>query len=242
MLTPSVAVQIVADHYIELNYILVYAYQGGQTCHALMPFHHFPCIVKDYGIHQGDIESIGVRVTPDLERIIAVGYEHHGDRIYYAPGDFPAEGDHPIVRCALNSHACYNGKSHDPDHDAYIVTAAGAGFVDIVDVISNARGAHWRPFETGSFLFVGLDDDGNPVSDQSWVKFQGRLGREQTNTLTVATNLDGSPLSEIETAYVKFIDAVAMALHLLTGDITRGNGPEGLGARDYVRLHRSSLP
>ncbi len=202
--------------YIDINYFFLYAYQGGQTVNALRSGSHFRCILNDYGRHQGDIESIAVRVlATDPDSILAVGYEQHGTKAWFVPGQYEADGEHPIVRSALNGHASYN--AINLNEEDWIVTGGQSGIVDVVDVVHRKPNAVWKPYENGGLILIGRGDDGAPLTDQHWVTFCGRFGTQWTNSLTGATYLDGSNLNTWDWDYVKVLDWMATNPKLAVG-------------------------
>ena len=204
------------DPYIDINYFFLYAYQGGQTVNALRAGSHFRCILNDYGRHQGDIESIAVRVLASKpDNILAVGYEQHGSKTWFKPGQYEADGDHPIVRAALNGHASYNAITMNEED--WIVTGGQSGIVDVVDVIHRKPSAVWKPYDGGELVLIGRGDDGAPLTDQRWVTFCGRFGTQWTNHLTGATYLDGSNLNMWDWDYVKILDWMANNPKLAVG-------------------------
>ncbi|CAG8530020.1 4810_t:CDS:2 [Paraglomus occultum] len=203
------------DNFIVITYNMLYAYQGGQTVRFVSAFNNFNCIVNDYGSHQGDLERCTVRVTKDFTKVLSVGFTHHGDTSYYPFGSYESIDNHPIVRVALNSHACYphqgNGDWITLQENEVIKT----GF-DIIDVISyegKPGNVEWRPFE---------------------------LGDEQYNTYVKATDVDGTDLDSSDSSLVSAIATVAD--RMLSDDYKKGNGPEALGdcAFIYVKAKKTS--
>jgi hypothetical protein len=221
------------DDCIEITYVMLYAYQGGQTCLGLKPGHHFHAVVDDYGHHQGDLEWVSVLVSKDYEHMLGVGYAVHGDVTYYRPGDCLTEGDHPRARAALNGHASLNGKHKNAED--WSISFEVPLVVAVTDVITEA-GAVWAPHRSpGEMLrIIGLDE-GRPLSDQPWAAFRGRLGIHQENDFSRATRLNGEPLPEDEEGYAKLVIGLAKATRMLPESMRDGDGPEGPGARDFVQ-------
>ena len=210
---------------------------------------HFRCILNDYGRHQGDIESVAVRVLATApDRILAVGYEQHGTKSWFVPGQYEADGEHPIVRAALNGHASYNA-IHMNEED-WIVTGGMSGIVDIVDVVHRKPTALWKPYVTGGLVLIGRGDDGTPLTDQHWVTFCGRFGTQWTNHLTGATYLDGGNLNVWDWDYVKILDwvgnnpklATGLIGGLLTAATLGGFAIVGVGAAIATGVVASKLP
>jgi hypothetical protein len=223
------AVQNYENNKIQIHYILLYAYQGGQTFHVgshPFPFlvGSFDCVINDYGKHQGDIEH--VVVTLDNGNLSTVGYEAHGDITYYTPSQVKSyDNGHPIVNVALNGHSCHNG--NEPVNESSLPT--GDDVTAFMSSMSDS-GIKWRPTQ---FVRLGVDGSGNPINDQVWVTFQGRLGIHQTNQVDSATYLDGSGLSSGDWAYVKTIGSAFDTLPI-GEDVKEGNGPGGLGGRAWI--------
>jgi hypothetical protein len=220
------------DDCIEITYVMLYAYQGGQTCRGLKIGQHFNAITNDYGKHQGDLEWVTVQVSKDYEKVLGVGFASHGDVAYYAPQDCLMEGTHPHVRVALNGHACINGKNKNPND--WIITYEIPAAVAVIDLITEPN-ATWAPHlhPAAMLHIIGLDN-GQPLSDQVWARFQGRLGIDQENNFKRATEVDGSPLSSSQEAFADLIIGIGTALGKIPDSMRHGVGPEGPGARDFV--------
>ena len=71
--------------------------------------------------------------------------------------------------------------------------------------------------------------------NEPWALFGGRLGRQQHNNFESATYVNGSHLSDLDWDYVKLVDWFAEALNKLPENVIEGIGPEGPGARDFVK-------
>jgi hypothetical protein len=223
------AVQQYAD-VLEVSYVMLYAFQDGQTVRALPVDNEFDCIVRTVGMHQGDLERLVVTLAPaaggDFE-VVRVGYEAHGDVRYYSPSEVAWEGSHPVVNPALGGHGNRN------------LRAEGERIVDdevpwVVAITSNVSdsGLAWRP---DVFKRLGLDASGTPVSDQVWAAFDGRLGVAQHNDVESATHFNGSGLDFWEWAYVSSVGTIAELLGLLPPSAVEGNGPRGPAGRAWVR-------
>ena len=226
------------DGFVQINYIPLYAFQGGQTCWvagaggwACLKFKGFDCIINSYGQHQGDLERVAVKLIPEggSYRIAEVLFEAHGNAIIYPKDEVAYEGDHSIVHVALNGHSSHNVKMqgyHTVDDDAI--------FVQFDSFMGD--GTKWKPYESGTLTQIGLDaPHGNPINDQLWAKFEGNLGEPQNNSLTSGTNLNGSNLNWCQWTLVKAIDWVALTFRPGTiGDVAHGEGPAGPGRRDWI--------
>lgn len=215
---------------LEVSYVMLYAFQDGQTIRALPIDNEFDCILRTVGMHEGDIERVVLALVPAGTggfEVSRVGYEAHGDVRWYPPGEVAWEGTHPVVNAALNGHGNRNlqveGERIVDDEVPYVVA--------ITSNVSD-EGLAWRP---DVFRQLGLDASGAPVSDQVWAAFGGRLGVEQTNDVESATHFDGSGLGPFEWAYVDSVGTIAEVFDLLPPSAVHGNGPRGPADRSWVR-------
>ena len=229
------------SEFIEITYLMLYAYQGAQTFAALRLGRPFLCVVEDYGSHAGDLEWICVRTTTDLQKVLEVGFEAHGQVHSRAPGSYAAEGDHPIVRVSLNGHAWLPAVDLEtPAGMQWVPTHTVRGVLATVDVTTdpNAGEVVWRPFEHAhGLVMLGLDGTGEPIGDQVWARFAGRLGGRRTYQFRRATRLDGTRLSRDEWLYVSLLARIAHVLRLIPARYRSGIGPAGPGdpTRHFVR-------
>jgi hypothetical protein len=225
-------VQEAVDH-VDITYIMLYANQSGQPSRALRAGTEFNCILETYGDHQGDLEWLVVRLSADLQTVKQVGYEAHGEVTFYDPGAYQAERERPIVRAARCGHACRNGLGMNPID--WINLGGQPGIAEVIDLISQS-GNVWRPFEQpGGVRAIGLDPATHePINDQLWAKYCGRLGDQRHNNLDSATYVNGHNLSPLDWAYVKTVDWAAGLLNKISSDAVDGVGPEGPGARDFI--------
>ncbi|MCQ8783245.1 FG-GAP repeat domain-containing protein [Mangrovibrevibacter kandeliae] len=218
---------------VELHYLVLYAFQGGQTCRALRAGTEFNCIVKTLGMHQGDLEHVVVRLVPKSGGgydVLQVGYEAHGDMHFYPTQRVAWEdGTHPVVNVALNGHSSQN-RLVSGDR---VTEFEQPGSVAIISALSGS-GPSWRPYKTADFKLLGLDGSGQPIGDQVWASFRGRLGDSQDNTMDSATYFDGSNLSSLDWSFVKLTDWAARLFDKYPDDIKHGDGPNGPGGRDWV--------
>ena len=217
------------ESYIDINYIVLYAYQGGQTCRALRAGTPFNCIVETLGIHQGDLERIAVRIAKGADgsyRAVQVEYEAHGNKRVYPTDRVRWEGSHPVAHAALNGHSFWNtfDAAVGDRYDELTIP----GVVSVTSAL--ADGPVWRPSDFRKLEMKG----GLPQGDQLWAAFKGRLGDQQTNSLESATYFDGSNLSSWDWAFVKIVNFGAVVGGQYSDDIRKGNGPGGPGGRDWV--------
>jgi len=78
------AIQEYADS-IQISYLMLYAYQGAQTCRQLLFGNEFNFVANTLGVHQGDLELVVVTLAPNGPgeyRVASVGYEAHGHMKY----------------------------------------------------------------------------------------------------------------------------------------------------------------
>jgi hypothetical protein len=218
---------------IEITYIFLYAYQGGQTVRALRAGTEFNCIVNDFGIHQGDLETIVVRLVPQGTggySVLDAVYSAHGNESYLPTQRIEWSGTHPVVDVALNLHGSYSMKAQGDT----VTDFEQPGILAIIDSMATG-GVEWATYNSAQVLQLGLDNNNVPVSDQVWAAFAGRLGIQQTNSLTSATYFDGSNLKSADWTFVKMIHWTAELLNKYPDDIVHGNGPTGPGNREWIR-------
>ncbi|MDT7687442.1 MAG: hypothetical protein QOE46_201, partial [Acidobacteriota bacterium] len=219
---------------VEISYLMLYAYQGGQTCRALRAGTEFNCIVKTLGIHQGDLERVVVTLLPTSDgqyRPFRVGYEAHGDVTYFPKQRVSWEDTtHPVVNVALNGHSTHNMLMSGDR----VTEFKQPGSVAVISALSGS-GQVWRPYTSSEFKQLGLNQDGTPIGDQAWAAFQGRLGDSQDNELDSATYFDGSNLSSLDWSFVKLTDWAARLFDKYPENLKHGNGPNGPGGRSWVK-------
>lgn len=235
-----------SEEYVNLNFYLFFAYSGAQSARVLVPGLDFNAILPEFGEHQGDLELIAVKVTPDFSRVLAVRYEAHGNGTVYEPEDVDFVGTHPLVKVAFDSHATFNGNGRDPNDwvtsDEYAVLGFGVEFIDIF----TRDGFSWQPFAwgdggiavpNGDLRILGLDGAGQPISDEVWVAFKGRIGGHQVNSYTAADGI-GSSLNFLQQLYV---DTIATIVQSSLGDSFKsGDGTSGLGGRSFAVTNQAA--
>ncbi len=194
---------------VRIHYIMLYAYQGGQTARALNPVGEFDFIVNTYGTHQGDVEHVAVTLQkmPDgTFRPTSVQFDAHGDARVYPTQRVDWVDTHPIVHPALTGHSSRNtrveGSRISEDRTPYVV--------DILSVAG--EGQVWAPTD---LRLLGLDSQNNPIGTQMWAAFAGRLGKPATNGLSSATYFNGDGLSTLDWGFVKTVAFAADKLHKL---------------------------
>jgi hypothetical protein len=221
------------DDAVEITYITLYAYQGGQTVLARRFFSEFLCLLPALGSHEGDLERMTVTLAKgpnDTYTISRVVFEAHGRPTIYTPDQVKWEGTHPIAHLTLNSHAMRNMDPAVSDHH-YDVNIPGA--VAVGDWIG--EGAWWRPYSDGSeFKRLGLDATYHPIGDQVWSAFRGNLGDTHNNVLVAGTYFDGKRLRILDWWFAKFIYTAAMLIKVIPLDKLVGEGPAGPAVRGWI--------
>jgi len=241
-----VSVQVPDDKsYVDLNYIILYAFNGCQTMRNVTGAPgHFNYMIRDLAQHEGDLEVVTVRVTPDFSAVIQVRYEAHGDPTWYNPDavDWTAQ-THPKARVALNSHGNYNGHGKNPND---WITLADAKLAEVVDIITDG-GAVWRPYERAHGVrLLALDTNRQPLGNEQWAAYKGRLGTNRTNEVKDVLDVCGTSLDFFENITAKtqayaaatwqaYIDLLTLAKILgREGDFFKGVAPEGPGNRPVL--------
>jgi len=230
------------DDAINITYILVYAYQGGQTARALRAGTEFNCIIPNLGTHQGDLERLTVTLSKsrnenassneaDTYAVARLTYEGHGKATDFPPDQVQWEDStHAIVHLTLNSHAMTNRDPASSDHHYDFNLPA---LVAIGDWIGT--GPWWRPhIDNSDFKLLGLDSSSQPVGDQVWAAFGGYLGESHSNTLVEGMYFGGKKLSVFDWIFVKVIYAGGMLIKKIPMDKLVGNGAGGPARRSWV--------
>lgn len=221
------AVQSFAD-YTEITYILFFGFNGCQTVHIPFSDNICECILYNYARHQGDLERVTIRISNDSNpQILDVCTESHGDASHWTLDQVSlASGTSSvIIHSSLNAHGTFNKAQQGTWISKDNVTLADFG-----DAIG--EGGVWTPSE---YRLVGLDSQSNPVNDQVWAKFCGRIGNHLDNSLTAGTDYQRNDLSTGLWDYIKVCNAIASGFNSLPADATSGDGPSGLGTRPYIR-------
>lgn len=221
------AVQKGDNNTIVISYIALFAFQSGQTLNV--GGFNIDVIINDYGKHQGDIERVSVILNASDNSLVQVNYEAHGDTKSYPPNEVLFEGTHPIVNFALGGHSCHNSFQKGlrvVDDDAKIF--------QVLSLMGDRTtgGKIWRP---SKLLQLGLDANGQPINDQKWAAFSGRIGVHQVNKVNSATTIDGKGLGFWQWAYVKTLGSMLDVFDVFYQlEFVQGVGPEGPGGRPWV--------
>jgi hypothetical protein len=217
---------------VRINYFILYAFQGGQTARDLRAGTEFNCILHPFGEHQGDLERVVLTFYKGGNKnhqLYNIGYEEHGDATFFSPDQIAwDENHHPIVNVALNSHASYNGISYGN----WFRTFGVPGVLDTIDLLQPI-GDKWTPSE---FKQLALDNSDNPLTDQLWARFAGRLGREEHyEVLKSATYIDGRNLNTLDWTSVDGWDFLAFCFRIYGNKVKYNDGPEGPYNRHGVK-------
>lgn len=239
------------DDGIEIDYIFLYAYQGGQTFWVTAPYAFDP-VTWDYGVHQGDLERIAVRLVPTQGggyRILDVCYERHGDETWFPVGQVPMRKDGTgrdrILVCpAMYGHSSTNVQMQVTGNHKGCPVVDDGNYVALqaVSVLASepppADALVWNPAVQSPLVEIGLDWNGEPVNDQVWAKYAGHLGQKQTNSLQSANYWAGGNVSGAEWAYLKSINFFASPF---LSSLTVGEGPTGPGSRYWIKPGSGSM-
>ena len=239
-----VAVQVPKNRaHVDIRYLFLFGYQGAQVVRLMVPGNDFNSFLPHFGEHQGDIESVCVRLTPDLQRITHVTFEQHGK-----PEMIPAQrvmltDGHPLVRCALEDHATYNAygleaeaRIEHTEETRQPIPGFGVAFIDLV----SSNGALWAPHaleqkQASSFVFVGLDKCGQPINQQAWTGFAGTIGARRRNDFAGAQGID-KPLSFLQRTFVDSVVKAVVASGKLEEKRRTSDGTPGLGGRSWLPM------
>jgi hypothetical protein len=233
-----VSVQVPTDKsFVDLNFYFLFAYNGPQTIRGLEPGRHFNAVIPNFAEHEGDIEGVTVRITSDLQNIVFVRYEAHGNSSYYAPLELLYLGTHPKVSCALFSHSTYNPAGKNANDWIELKDYALAEGVDIIN-----DGPRWEPYLYNQLVLVGLDTNGQAINGQWWAAFAGRIGVHQLNTFQEAEGVGGD-LDPDQWLYANscgegvqaYFEALFAKSNFSKYDADNvGVGPQGLGSRGSI--------
>lgn len=226
---------------VEIDYIFLYGYQGGQTFWVTAP--EFDPVTWTYGVHQGDLERIAVRLVPAEGggyRILQVCYERHGDETWFPANQVPMQDGRIVVHSAMYGHSSTNAAQQvTGNHKGCPVVDDGNYLaLQAVSVLAPDNPPSgtiiWNPAggpTPSPFVLIGLDANGEPVNDQLWAKYAGHLGQLQQNSLESANYWAGGNVSGAEWAYLKSINFFASPF---LKSLTVGEGPTGPGSRYWI--------
>lgn len=161
------------DDCLEIVYLVLYAFQGGQTARLAGQ----DWVLNDLGQHEGDLEWVSVLLHKDLHTVLAVGYAAHGHTRYHSPQNCRWRDGHPLVWVALNGHS-------SAPHWNPRVQFKVPGLFSVLDLFT-VDGPCWQ---AAQLVYL---------PDQPWAAFQGRLGTDRENSIGNWTRLDGRPLPRL---------------------------------------------
>ena len=189
-----VAVQVAADgSYVNLGYWFLFGFNGPQSMRAHDGTGSFNYTMRTLAEHEGDWEGVTLRLARELDKVIMITTEAHGDRKDYLPGEMDwTETTHPQIRLALNSHGVYNGKGRNAND---WLTLEDLKVASVIDIITR-DGPTWRPWTLpDAFRIFGRYKNRNRLGNEPWTTYQGRMGTHRTNSATAVTDITGQPLS-----------------------------------------------
>ena len=221
--------------FIDLTYVFLFAFQEAQVFRFVVAQRGFFASVPHFGEHEGDLESLTVRLSADRQRILRVRLEAHGLSTWWEPEHLTLEaGTHVLVRAAHHSHALYNHTGR-PVRDLVVLQPLrrwGVG-VEAVDLIAG-DGARWSVDAPNQLRRIGLDAQGQPLGPELWAAFAGRLGEDRHNHRSDVQSVGDAPLSRIQRAIADRVAAAAVRLGYARPYL-RGNSIRGPGARAWVQ-------
>jgi hypothetical protein len=117
------------------------------------------------------------------------------------------------------------------------------GIFAIGDFLASSYGSgapiEWRPWQSGQATMtqLGLDAQGNPVNDQVWATFSGRMGASYSTDLYSEQDFAGNPVSQLDKDFVIWVWILAEGLHLIPADLQTASGPGGPSdpSRKWIR-------
>jgi hypothetical protein len=212
---------------IDLRFVMLYAYNGPQTLRTARGYDDFNLLASGLGEHAGDVETVTVRVTPDLESVLSVRFDAHGrgrrfgrEQVAFVNDPVTGRPTHPIVRAALHSHAMYNAMERS--HQDWVMQHQVAGVLSAVDLVgSDDGGARWQPWESATdsrVQFVGED----------WIQLhEQRVGRPRNDVYdywAIGLGADGSlqPLGCDEMTYLTALDLETGGARRLAKEMGQG--------------------
>ncbi|MBX3169424.1 MAG: Vps62-related protein [Candidatus Eremiobacteraeota bacterium] len=222
------------DSCYEITYLMLYAYQGPQTARWHLSRQPYDCLVRDFGRHQGDLEWVSLSLDKDRLQPLEIGLQAHGEVRMVPWSRCPRHRDHPLIRAALHGHAC--ALQGEPDR---VVHRRLGGILSICDLFCDG-GQVWRP----SPRRLGLDEKGEPIGDEVWAKFQGRIGRRLDNHFRRLTRLDGEAVGLLPRLLGRFV-RLAEVRGWLPPSIRQAEGTPGPGDPGRWFMHgqrRSGAP
>ena len=202
---------------------------------ALRSGTEFNTILSTVGSHPGDLERFQVTLLKGPNSTYTVEsatFEAHG-----IPRTYPAsqvkwyQDTHAMISVALNGHSIWNESIvGNPEYDVEITDIVGVGAFFGTETPSN----YWYPHSQSKFVLLGLDSNGQPVNDQVWSAFCGRLGDSFATKLEGAISFLGKNLASPDWTYVQLVWNAALLIGKIGQDLLWADGPDGPGARAWV--------
>ena len=229
------AVQPAADgSWVDLHYILLFGHQGPQVVRFADRETPFFAAVAHYGEHRGDLERLSLRLDSRHRQVLQVQFEAHGQIRTYPPEQVHfVAGTHPLVHCALHSHALLNpsrrqGQSSLSRHRV----GHGSWRIDLVD-LTDAQGPVWQPERAAQLRPLCRCASSGPCVAPAWASYGGSLGEPQVNLYSGLIELPSAPLQPRQRAWAKTLVAGA---RLWVGARTLGQStpPGGPATRPWL--------
>lgn len=223
------------DDQVKINYIFLYAYQGGQTLEGRTGLPNaFTAFIVDTGAHVGDLERFAVYLLDNHDGTYTFDraeFEAHGD--IYGPYTHSQmdwdQSSHPIVCIALHGHGIWNQK--DTGNPVRIKTVPTIVCIGdwLGDITSDAplSGLWWRPWSQSSDVFkqIGLDSNDQPINDQAWAALCGRLGPSGPTEFKKGFKFDDSDLPGDDEFDLNGFWTIAKMFKLIQAELLQADGP-----------------
>ncbi|KAJ9652429.1 hypothetical protein H2198_008298 [Neophaeococcomyces mojaviensis] len=145
-----------------------------------------------------------------------------------------------VVSVGLAGHGNWN---REDKKDNPIVSDPSSDIIDLTGVVKLSFGDFvndlkvWPTWKTNGsdFRQLGLDTRGQPINDQKWAAFAGRLGDSAYTTLVGASYTDGSRLNIVDSIAVNAIFGVASAFNRIPSKFKRASGSLGPATRSWIQ-------
>jgi hypothetical protein len=192
------------------------------------------------GEHPGDLERFMMTLKKDSQgnfTPMTATFEAHGTST-----DYPLEkvkfvdGTHVAISVGLNGH----GIGNESQVGSVNAEFTQPGSVLIGDFYGGNGAIMWNPWKDATnFIQLGIDSDKNPINDQLWVTYAGRMGDSYSTSLNGAHYFYGSNLSSLDWSFVKITFGVADLLGKIPAALLHSEGPQGPGGRHWINLTRA---
>jgi hypothetical protein len=235
-----VAVQVAADgSYVNLGYWFLFGFNGSQSMRSHDGTGSFNYTMRTMAEHEGDWEGVTIRLTRELDKVIMITTEAHGDRKDYLPGEMDwTDKTHPQLRLALNSHGVYNGKGKNPND---WITLEDLKVASVIDIITK-DGPTWRPWTLpDAFRIFGRYKNKNQLGKEPWTTYMGRMGTHKNNSASSVVDVTGQPLSGKQAFTAKAQLTVFKGVSPFLKSLFNGMPCAGVGARQELNCELPAL-